>query len=184
MSGHFVAAHYERLRGAPSRRAHFAVEGAAVDILKWNPDANREGVTRYATVGLSDYAIDREHPRPRFEFFLGLLPELDEAARPLAIVASYQFEWDARSPQETPSRSRNRCGRRRRCERFSWAGTGPEVIQAVARPNDTHVEFLQLIPVFQEEIAFKQRAGTTGLIERWKSRGVEFWDPHRASPRL
>lgn len=59
------------------------------------------------------------------------------------------------------------------------------------RPNDgflsalasqssaVHVEFLEVIPVFESEVVFKQQHGVGALFEAWEARDVPFWNPGR-----
>lgn len=42
-----------------------------IDVVKWDADANQEGVTLYATVGASARPIPGRDPGHRVEFFVG-----------------------------------------------------------------------------------------------------------------
>jgi hypothetical protein len=44
-----------------------------------------------------------------------------------------------------------------------------------------HVEFLQAIPLYPSERAWKVTHGVEALLERWEHAGVSFWDPRRAA---
>jgi hypothetical protein len=46
--------------------------------------------------------------------------------------------------------------------------------------GDLHVEFLQAIPIFESERAFKAEHGADAPIHRWEAAGGRFWD--RARP--
>ena len=54
-----------------------------------------------------------------------------------------------------------------------------DIISPVKLPDGLQVEFLQAIPVFESEIAFKAEHGAEALIRRWEDLGVRFWDPNR-----
>ena len=47
-----------------------------------------------------------------------------------------------------------------------------------------HVEFLQILPLFEEEFRYMRKYGTETLLERWTEQEVPFWDPFRALPIL
>ena len=77
---------YRARWGEPTRQAHFEVEEFAIDVLKWDADANPEGVTLYATVGAGARPLPGRDPGHRVEFFAGLLPGQDGIASPLAVL--------------------------------------------------------------------------------------------------
>lgn len=53
-----------------------------------------------------------------------------------------------------------------------------EIIPPLALES-VHVEFLQAIPVFPSEVAFKAKHGADALIRGWHEANVLFWDPDR-----
>src|SRR3954451_12447204 len=86
--GDLVWQHYEAQWGHPDRVAEFRRSGEApVRIGKWSPERNGEGVTIYATDGVS---VDRGGTRRThgYEVILGLSPEDDACASPLAALAT------------------------------------------------------------------------------------------------
>jgi hypothetical protein len=42
------------------------------------------------------------------------------------------------------------------------------------------VEFLQVIPIYESERAFKVQSDADALLARWEKAAVPFWDPERA----
>lgn len=42
-----------------------------------------------------------------------------------------------------------------------------------------HVEFMQAVPIFESELAYKARHGARELLEHWQESGVAFWNPGR-----
>jgi hypothetical protein len=56
----------------------------------------------------------------------------------------------------------------------------PGLLPPLELPDEVHVEFLQAIPIFESDRAFKVEHGAEALIRRWEDSGVRFWDPTRA----
>ena len=46
-------------------------------------------------------------------------------------------------------------------------------------PGGRHIEFLQAIPIFETEIAYKSQEGVDTLLGRWEADRVAFWNPDR-----
>lgn len=165
--------------GEPTRRAHFEVGEFGVDVLKWDADANPEGVTLYATVGVSSEPLSGRDPGHRSEFFVGLLPAQDGIASPLAALGLYSArEGVALDHGHTvpaagplwPGSSMNT---------FLVVRPRNEFLHALELPDALHVEFLQAIPLLDPELEFKRTHGADALVRRWEQTGVRFWDSHR-----
>jgi hypothetical protein len=179
-----VKEQYRRLWGEPSRTAQFRFSGHKVEVLKSNADTNPEQVNMYATVGASADVPAGYPSDHRVEFYVGLKPERDDVARPLAMLA---FEAIVNRVEVGHGHSVT----------FSeslWSGTRMtgflvlrpvvEVVPTLHLPDGVHVEFLQAIPVFESEVSFKAERRAEGLLEHWKAAGLAFWDPdRRAEPR-
>lgn len=54
-----------------------------------------------------------------------------------------------------------------------------DIISPLELPDGMHVEFMQVIPIFESELAYKARHGATKLLEHWEESGVAFWNPGR-----
>ncbi len=72
-------AHYLHIWGEPSRIIPLHSKDFRIDIHEWDASANPEEVTMYATVGGSVFPQPGRAPDHRFEFYVGLLPEQEEA---------------------------------------------------------------------------------------------------------
>jgi hypothetical protein len=164
--------------GQPSRSARFQVDGLKVEIFKWDADANPEGVNLYAMIGAS--ARPGADPNHRVEFFVGLLPAKDEIASPLAALALYPTrEGVALDHGHTVS-----------ADGSLWPGTEMrrflvlrplgDIIPPLELPDGLHVEFLQAIPIFESELAYKSEHSAEALLRRWEESRVPFWDPNRS----
>ena len=174
-----VKEHYQNLWGEPSRTAHFEIMGKETDLFKWNADRNPEGVFLYATAGLSEYALAGYDATHRLELFTGLLPERDDIANPMTLLAlSPVIRNSHLAANHTMS-----------FPEPLWSGTEMhgflvrKPIVEIVPPlelEDAHVEFLQVIPVFPAEIAFKSKHGADALIRAWHEANVPFWDPDRS----
>ena len=143
---------YRARWGEPTRQAHFEVEEFAIDVLKWDADANPEGVTLYVTVGAGARPLPGRDPCHRVEFFAGLLPAQDGIASPLAALGLYSArEGVALDHGHTvpggsplwPGSSMHTCLVVRSRDDF---------LPPLELPDGLHVEFLQAIPLFDPEL--------------------------------
>ncbi len=154
-----------------------------VEVLKWNAEANPEGVNLYATIGASAWPMAGRDPNHRVEFFVGLLPAKDEIASPLAALALYPMRDGVAVDH----------GHTVPTERPLWVGTSMRsflvlrplsgIISPLELPDGVHVEFLQAIPVFESELVYKSEHTAEGLLRRWEEFRVPFWDPNRSPAR-
>jgi len=54
-----------------------------------------------------------------------------------------------------------------------------DIIQPLTLADGTHIEFLQALPIFDSEMAYKTEHSAEALLERWHRAKVPFWDPNR-----
>jgi hypothetical protein len=175
-----VRKYYQKTFGKPARVASFQLGGHEIEVQKWGADRNREQVDLYATIGASAHAAPDRDAGHRSEFFVGLKPGVDDVARPLTMLAL----------QAIIERTSLEHGHSVSFPEPLWSGTTmtsflvlrpmSEIIRPLPLEGGVHVEFLQAIPLFQSEIAFKAEHGAEELIRRWQSVGLAFWDPARS----
>jgi hypothetical protein len=55
-----------------------------------------------------------------------------------------------------------------------------DIIPTLELPEGLHVDFLQAIPIFDYELAYKAEHGVEALLRRWEESRVPFWDPNRS----
>jgi len=166
--------------GEPSRQARFEVGEFDIEVYKWAADANPEGVALYATIGASARPMAGRDPSHRVEFFLGLVPERDDVASALAALGLYS----AREGTELDH------GHTVPADGPLWPGTPMQTflvlhplsdfLPPLELPDGLHVDFLQAVPLFDAERAFKAEHGAEALLARWERDGVPFWNPERA----
>jgi len=166
--------------GEPSRRASFRVGGDEVEIFKWSAEANPEGVNLYATVGASARPMAGRDLKHRVEFFLGLLRAKDEVASPLAALALYSAREDVALDHGHTVPAEGPLWPGTEMRRFLVLRPIGDIISPLELPDGIHVEFLQAIPVFESECAYKSNHGAAALLRRWEESGVPFWDPGRS----
>ena len=153
-------------------------------VLVWDTDRNHEGVFLYATLGASRRPIGEAGSGHRIELYCGVLPDEPSVADALALLAAYPglFTTELGHGHTVPY------------DEPLWTGTDMKhylvtrpvepIIEDLALPDDSHVEFLTAIPVYSDEIAFKQKHGVDDLRATWRRLGVPFWDPRRPRPNL
>jgi hypothetical protein len=177
-----VERHYLQQVGKPTRTATFRRDGgASVDIYKWDANATSEGVALYATVGASQYAMPGVPADHRVEFFVGLSPERDDIVGSLAALALYAVKEQVAIGH----------GHTVPAGKPLWPGTEmssflvmrplSEIVAPMRLPNGTHIDFLQAIPVYASEVAFKAQHKTEDLLALWQKSKVPFWNPERVA---
>jgi hypothetical protein len=165
--------------GEPSRQARLEVGELEIEVYKWAADATPEGVALYATIGASTRPMAGHDPNHRVEFFVGLVPERDEVASALAALGLYPeregvaLDHGHTVPADGPL----------------WSGTPmhaflvlrplSDLLPALKLTGGLHVDFLQAVPIFDSERAFKSEHGTEALLRRWEESGAPFWNPDR-----
>ncbi|MBV7295038.1 suppressor of fused domain protein [Corynebacterium sp. TAE3-ERU12] len=162
----------------------------ALTLLRFGPDT--DSVVTYATLGCSanpmhdpaDFMPD-PHSGPRAELILPLRGGLDEAIRPLAMLAaSPSVEGlvlqpgallDFAAPLWTDSRFTG----------FVLADADiPNVPISHLDGVDASAEEVQIlhaIPASGNEFALARAKGAAGLHQAWQAQGADVSDPHRAS---
>lgn len=165
--------------GEPSRKAAFGVAGLEVEVYKWNAEVNPEGVALYATIGSSAHPVAGRDIKHRVEYFLGLLPPRDAVASPLAALALYsRREVVAVGHGDTVPAGGPLWPGTDMC-RFLVLRPLSDIISPLELTGGIHVEFMQAIPIFESELAYRARHGTKELLEHWQQARVAFWDPGR-----
>jgi Suppressor of fused protein (SUFU) len=179
MIGDAVRSAYRARWGEPSRDARFEVGELAIDILKWDANANPEGVALYATLGASSWAVPGRDSDHRIEFFVGILPEQDGIASALAALGLYPVrEGVALDHGHTvPAGEQLWPGSRMRT--FLVVRPRSDFLRPIELADGLHVQFLQAIPIFESEVDFKREHGAEALMRRWEETGVPFWTADR-----
>ena len=173
---------YRARWGKPARTTRFGgdkVVKIAIEVLKWDSKSNPEGMTLYATVGASASPMAGRPPGERIELFVGLQPERDKIAGALAALALYParegvtLEHGHTVPSDGPL----------------WPGSAmssflvvrarPGFLPPLELPDGLSVEFLQVIPIYESERAYKKAQGVDALIDCWTEARTPFWDPDR-----
>ncbi|MEZ0070548.1 hypothetical protein ABIA32_006601 [Streptacidiphilus sp. MAP12-20] len=165
--------------GEPTRRAEFHGMGNHISILKWSAEQTDEGVALYLTIGGSRRLIDAGNRR-RFEFLLGIVPEEDNVAQSLAMLAGALLSGINLDKGHTLSLAEN-----------LWDGSGfsgylilPDIdpiIDQFLLDDGSHVEFLPVMPVYRSEIELKGERSGEWLLDAFERHEVPWWDPGRAA---
>jgi hypothetical protein len=189
-----VEARLRHALGEPDARASVTFLGAdRIEVLRF-VDAEAPGIVRYATLGMSaapmtdpTAAVADPERGPRAELVLSVrlgVADTDEVLRPLAALAA--------SPQVegvviAPGASLETGGPLWPSAPFTSVLVGepgglvPDLPAAGGREA---VRFLPLLPMTQNEAAFKRARGAEELQERWLRHGTDLRDPCRAAVPL
>lgn len=166
--------------GEPARKANFQVGEFSVDIYKWSAESTPEGVNLYATAGASSWPMTGRTPGHRVEFFLGLLPAMDAVASPLAALALYAAREKVAVDHGHTVPGDGPLWPTTEMRRFLVMRPLGDIIQPLTLSDGTHVDFLQALPIYESEFAYKTEHGAEALLELWEQSQVPFWDPNRA----
>ncbi|MEU6401427.1 suppressor of fused domain protein [Streptomyces sp. NPDC046985] len=176
-----VQSYYRENWGDPEREAEFQKDEYVIGVLKWRASASTQGVNIYATMGASDYSLPSFEVEHRQEFFVGLAPECDDIASPLARLGIYaQMAGKSLGAGHVYSAPQ---GLVEGTEFSGFVLLAP--LDGVPAPvnllDGRHVEFLMAIPAFRDELEYASEHGVNGLMEAMESSQVPFWNPARRS---
>lgn len=174
-----VREHYQNLWGEPSREAHFEIMGKETDLFKWDAELNPEKVFLYATAGMSEYQLAGYDPTHRLELYTGLLPERDGIANTLSMLALSPVIRNTHLAANHTMTFPEPLWPGTEMHSFLVRKPRVEIVPSLAL-KDVHIEFLQAIPIFPSEVAFKSKHGADALIQAWYEARVPFWKPDRS----
>jgi len=168
------------LWGKPSRSVKFTEGQYAVEVLKWDPKSTPDGLALYLTVGASAWPLPGGPPDRRIEFFTSMLPARDEIADPLAALSLYSILQGVTLDHGNTVPSEAPLWRRSAMSTLLVARPRVGFLPAIESPDGPHVEFLQAIPIFESERAYKKEYGVAALLECFAEAHTPFWDPDRS----
>jgi hypothetical protein len=171
---------YRARWGDPARSARFEIGDLVIEVLKWEARDHPEQVTLYATVGTSARPLAGRSPAHRLEFFLGMLPARDEIASAFAALGAYPVRENAVIGHGHTIPAGGPLWPTSPMSTFLVVRSRPGFLPPLDT-GDAHVDFLQAIPIFESERAFKVKHGVEALLDRWEKAGVPFWDPGRSA---
>jgi hypothetical protein len=166
--------HYINKFGIPSREAEFSIQKSSIRIFKWDQNKTGEGVTIYATEGASN-VHGNEHNG--CEFFLGVTPEVDDVADAIA-EAALHGNGTLLIPNSGDSIN---------LSYPLWAGTeahsfmftnGDEIIEPINIVKK-RIVFIQLLPIFESELRYKNDHGEIDLWKKFEDLEVAYWNAKR-----
>lgn len=167
--------YYRELYGEPSREAEFiAPSGKKIQVLKWDAEATGEEVSIYATIGASD-----EGQEISSEFFIGLSPEEDSIAFALAEIALHGNGTSTIPKSGDSITLSSDVWKNTKLTSFLFT-EGGEIIAPLDR-NESKVSFIQLVPLYSQELEYKKKNGEEALWQMFETKSVEYWNPCRAN---
>lgn len=173
-----VREHYVSRWGQPLREAEFRRDDQTIEVYKWNLEHAPEGVVLYATIGGCDRPVGPLESEHRVELFTGLLPEEDNVARYLSMLLT----------SSEPANPHLLDGHTINYQEPIWEGTEVsgflilEPLTAIIpqlQGDGFHVHFLQVIPMFPTELAFKAKYGVDRLLALWERNKAPYWSMRR-----
>lgn len=175
-----VRQHYLGLWGKPSRVIPLSSKDYHIDIYKWDANARSETVAIYATIGASAFPQPGYGPDHRFEFYTGLLPELDAIGVVLADVATFSVSEGVPIGHGHTITYLEPLWPGTQMSSVSLERSDGDFLPMLESPDDgIHVEFLDVTPLYPSEIQFKKDHSLDKLIEHWWKHDVHYWDPTR-----
>lgn len=169
--------YYSELYGEPSREAEFlAPSGKKIEVLKWGAEATGEEVSIYATIGASD-----EDQEISSEFFIGLSPEEDSIVFALAEIALHGNGTSTMPKSGDSITLSSDVWKNTHLTSFLFT-EGSEII-APLDGRESKVCFVQLVPLYSQELEYKKKNGEEALWQMFEEKSVEYWNPCRANSR-
>ncbi|GIB54926.1 suppressor of fused domain protein [Vibrio cholerae] len=168
--------HYRAMYGEPAREAEYkSPEGAVIQVFKWDESQTDEGVTMYTTLGANRTLGDSAES---CEFFIGMTPAADSIADALAEIALH-----GNGTTNVPD-----SGDTTTLAYDLWSGTkaktfmftdGDEIISPIKDESGKQIWFIQLVPLFEKELAYKKNHGEEALWEKFEETEVPYWNSSR-----
>jgi Suppressor of fused protein (SUFU) len=168
------------LWGKPARSSRFQVDHYSVEVLKWEAKSNPENVTLYVTIGASAWPLPGRPAEERLEFFTGLLPARDEVANSLAALSLYSVREGVVLEHGNTVPSNGPLWRGSAMSTFLITRPRSDLLPPLESSDGSRVDFLQAIPIFESERAYKKEHGVDGLMECFAEAHTPFWDPDRS----
>ncbi|HEX7492115.1 MAG TPA: suppressor of fused domain protein [Candidatus Limnocylindrales bacterium] len=168
------------LWGKPARSSKYEVDGYSVEVLKWEAKSNPENVVIYLTVGASAFPLPDGPADHRHEFFIGLLPARDQVANSLAALSLYSVREGVMLDHGHTVPADGALWRGSAMTTFLITRPRSDLLPPLESPDGTTVEFLQAIPIFESERAYKKEHGVDALMECFAEQHTPFWDPDRS----
>lgn len=171
-----ISNYYRSKYGEPAREAEFvSPEGVVIHVLKWDESQTNEGVTMYATLGANCLLGGAGEG---CEFFIGMFPEVDSIADALAEIALHgNGTKDVPNSGDTTTLAYD-LWRGTAARAFMFAD-GDEIISPIKNESGKQIRFIQLVPLFEKELAYKKEHGEDALWEKFKEAEVPYWDSTR-----
>ncbi|GAC1676971.1 MAG: hypothetical protein NVS9B2_27750 [Steroidobacteraceae bacterium] len=174
-----VREYYVGRWGNPSRKAKFHVKDFAVEVYKWDKDANSEGVTMYVTLGASAFAMPGMNTLNRYEFIMGLLPARDDVVSAFAGLALYHAREGVAVAHGHTVSSETPLWQGTKMRAFLVLRQVRPILGTLRLADGVSVEFLQAVPIFEAEREYKNQHGTEMLLDKWEKAQVPFWHTDR-----
>ncbi|WP_419905545.1 suppressor of fused domain protein [Kiloniella sp.] len=170
-----IANYYLNKYGKPEREAEYITQdGRAVEIYKWTEEQCGEGVTMYATIGANENLGDDQSS---CEFFIGITPAADDIVEALAEVA-----FDGNGTNDVPSSGDTitlafNLWPKTKAKSFMFTD-GTDIIPPLSHKNK-NIKFIQLVPLFDEELIYKKKHGEEALWKYFEVKEVAYWNSLR-----
>ncbi|GGI85554.1 hypothetical protein GCM10007175_23310 [Pseudarthrobacter scleromae] len=180
--GEELDAHYRAHVGPdPIRWGNRETWPPPVSLHEWNASSNRMGVHFYATYGMSLAAL-RGSVSHGVELYSGVDQKSDELRDAMAALASNARDsgtifrdCEILDAQAAVIPGRTFTG-------WIFFDRSDQVLPDLALSNGCHIKYLDIAPVFPEEVEYSRANGVDALLELWNSEGTEVWVHTRPVP--
>jgi hypothetical protein len=180
-----IQSHYEATFGPSSGEKSFDSDGAEITVVRLPAPGADLSHHLYATVGGSRYPLPGAPDGHRLEFYAELVPDVSNIGRVLAVLAMYPIrEGLALGDSHTVDIQRPVSALSLMHQVLLFRPSNEFLSPLVSKVSGIHVDFLQVVPVYESEVSFKQRHGLRALFKLWESAKVEFWNPGRPLPAI
>lgn len=167
------------LFGEPWHTARYRTGDRSIRVFAWTPEQTGQGVYIFATLGAH---AGVGNPDQGCEFFFGLTSCPEGLPDSLAEVALDGNGTD-RIPQsgDTITLAFD-LWQGTRARAYMFTDGGDEIIPPL-EIGELRLDFIQLVPLFSEEVDFKTRRGEAALWQAFERVQLPYWDASRSPLR-
>lgn len=174
-----VRDHYLAAFGPPTGSDAIRRDGVDIEICRWPAPPGYPG-TLVATLGGAAVISPPPFESHRLEFYALLSPSLPLIGHVLADLATYPLSERAGLGDSHTVDFQRPLSDLNGMHHVLLIRPNDDFLPSLTSTvSDVHVEFLEVIPVFESEVVFKKKHGVGVLFETWEGRDVPFWNPGR-----
>jgi hypothetical protein len=113
------------------------------------------------------------------EFFIGFSPEEDRIVESLATLAVRPLLDNLEIGNNHTMTFPEPLWKETKMQALIISKPNVEIIAPLVIGEEVHVDFMQVLPLFPNELQLKKEKGADYLFKYWEEKDTPFWDPNR-----